>query len=80
MSVDAIDVSMAQCPPRSWLPKSINLIRHDVYQPFPDHMLGIYDLVHVQNWLCIWRDETSEGLIRNLLALLSEYTTPVYEG
>lgn len=72
MSVDAIDVSMAQCPPEDWLPKDINLITHDVYKPFPSHMLGSYDLVHVQNWLCIWSNETSDGLVRNLLALLSQ--------
>lgn len=71
VSVDAIDISLAQCPPKPWLPKSLTLISHDVYQPFPSHMLGIYDLVHVQNWLCIWRDETSETLITNLTALLS---------
>lgn len=70
-SIDAIDISLAQCPPRPWLPDNINLIAHDVYQPFPTHMMGIYDLVHVQNWLCIWRDETSEILIKNLTALLS---------
>ncbi|KAL9022346.1 MAG: hypothetical protein Q9185_000461 [Variospora sp. 1 TL-2023] len=70
VTVDAIDISMAQCPPPSWLPQNIRLITHDVYQPFPIHMQGVYDLVHVQNWLCIWRNETSETLIRNLLSLL----------
>ncbi|KAL8989549.1 MAG: hypothetical protein Q9177_001585 [Variospora cf. flavescens] len=64
---------MAQCPPTSWLPQNIRLITHDVYQPSPIHMQGVYDLVHVQNWLCIWRNETSEKLIRNLLSLLSRF-------
>ncbi|KAL9013392.1 MAG: hypothetical protein Q9173_001908 [Seirophora scorigena] len=73
VTVDAIDVSMAQCPPPSWLPKNISLITHDVYEPFPLHMQGVYDLVHVQNWLCIWRDETAEKLISNLLSLLSKF-------
>lgn len=71
VSVDAIDISLAQCPPEPWLPDNVTLIAHDVYQPFPNHMLGIYDLVHVQNWLCIWRNETSDSLITNLTALLS---------
>ncbi|KAI4177458.1 MAG: hypothetical protein LQ343_000439 [Gyalolechia ehrenbergii] len=69
-SVDAIDVSLEQCPTRSWLPNNINLIIHDAYQPFPEHMIGKYDLVHVQNFLCVWRDEKSKDLVRNLLALL----------
>ncbi|KAL8965501.1 MAG: hypothetical protein Q9183_003819, partial [Haloplaca sp. 2 TL-2023] len=70
VTVDAIDISMAQCPPKSWLPNGIRLITHDVNQAFPSSMLGTYDFVNVQNWLCIWREETSEILIRNLLGLL----------
>ena len=72
VSIQAIDISLAQCPPRPWLPKQISLLAHDVYQPFPSHMLGSFDLVHVQNWLCIWRDETSDSLISNLISLLSK--------
>ncbi|KAL8833984.1 MAG: hypothetical protein Q9170_003986 [Blastenia crenularia] len=73
ISVDAIDISMAQCPPPSWLPENIRLLTHDVNQPFPSDMHGTYDLVHVQNWLCIWRTETSQALIQNLLDLLSRF-------
>ena len=71
--IDAIDNTLAQCPPRSWLPSDITLVEHDVHSPFPSHMHGVYDLVHVQNWLCIWRDETSDALIKNLISLLSQY-------
>ncbi|KAL8945212.1 MAG: hypothetical protein Q9211_000262 [Gyalolechia sp. 1 TL-2023] len=78
VTVDAIDVSMAQCPPTSWLPENIRLVTHDVYRPFPSHMQGTYDLVHVQNWLCIWKTENSQDLIRNLLDLLSAYTSDGY--
>ena len=72
VNVDAIDISMAQCPPKTWLPENIKILAHDVYQPFPAAMLGTYDLVNVQNWLCIWKEETSQTLVRNLLGLLSE--------
>ncbi|KAL8800723.1 MAG: hypothetical protein Q9182_004966 [Xanthomendoza sp. 2 TL-2023] len=70
VTVDAIDISMAQCPPKSWLPDNIRLMTHDVHQPFPSSLLGTYDFVNVQNWLCIWREERSQLLIRNLLGLL----------
>ncbi|KAL8776864.1 MAG: hypothetical protein Q9194_002893 [Teloschistes cf. exilis] len=70
VTVDAIDISMAQCPPKSWLPDNIRLMTHDVHQPFPSSLLGTYDFVNVQNWLCIWREEKSDTLIRNLLGLL----------
>lgn len=72
VTVDAIDISMAQCPPKSWLTKNIRLIAHDVQQPFPRSMLGTYDFVNVHNWLCFGKEEKSETLIRNLLGLLSE--------
>lgn len=35
-------------------------------------MLGTYDFVNVQNWLCVCKEEKSETLIHNLLGLLSE--------
>ena len=69
--IDAIDISSAQFPPPAWLPESIHVIVHDVFQPFPEHMLGKYDLVHVQNFLCIWRSDKSETLLQNLVSLLS---------
>ena len=70
--IDAIDVSSAQFPPPGWLPESIHVIVHDAFEPFPDYMLGKYDLVHVQNFLCIWRSDKSEVLLQNLVSLLSK--------
>lgn len=52
---------------------------HDQVGPFSDEgrILTsndlIFQFVHVQNWLCIWRAETSDFLIQNLLELLSTY-------
>ncbi|KAL8671558.1 MAG: hypothetical protein Q9168_003943 [Polycauliona sp. 1 TL-2023] len=43
VTVDAIDISLAQCPPKSWLPDNIRLMTHDVNQPFPSSLLGTYD-------------------------------------
>ena len=71
VSIDAIDISLAQFPPKLWLPENITLISHNVYHPFPTHKRGTYDLLPVQNRLCIWRDEMSDTLIKNLSALLS---------
>ena len=73
-TIDAIDISLAQAPPHDWLPKNIRLIAHDVYKPFLEAMRGAYDVLHIQNWLCIWRDETSASLIQNLVDLLSTFT------
>lgn len=72
LQIDAIDISTEQFPPREWLPEGMAAIAHDVYNPFPEHMVGKYDLVHIQNWLCVWRDETSDRLLQNLFSLLSK--------
>ena len=71
VEIDAIDISDAQFPPRGWVPENINFIKHDAFLPFPEHMVAKYDLLHVQNFLCIWRDNKSEVLLRNLVSLLS---------
>ena len=73
LQIDAIDISLAQCPPQEWLPRGIKTVEHDIYAPVPESMQGVYDLVHVANWLCIWRDATSEALLKNLTKMLRMY-------
>ena len=73
VQIDAIDISLAQCPPRDWLPPNIRTVQRDIYAPVPESMQGVYDLIHVQNWLCIFRDETAEALLGNLGKMLSRW-------
>lgn len=47
IQIDAVDISLAQCPPKPWLPDGMTTIAHDAYTAFPEHMIGKYDLVHV---------------------------------
>jgi len=70
VTIDALDISNQQYPPRDWVPKNVNLVVHDIYQPLPANMIGQYDLVRMQNWLCIWRDDTAELLVGNLIKML----------
>ena len=72
VQIDAIDIASTQFPPKPWLPHGMRTIVHDAYESFPEDMIGTYDVVHVRNWLCIWRDKTSEKLITNLVSLLSK--------
>lgn len=72
VTIDAIDISGQQYPPRDWVPENVNLVVHDMYKPLPESMIGTYDLVRMQNWLCIWRDDTGDVLLENLVRLLSE--------
>lgn len=72
-SVDAVDISLAQCPPQEWLPKNIRLIAHNVFVPFPEAMLGEYDVVHVQLFATVIRDNDPAPVVKNLMSLLSEF-------
>ena len=69
--IDAIDITLEQCPPQSWLPKNINLIVHDVFKPFPSEMLGKYDIVHAQLLICVIKGNNPREVIGNLMSLLS---------
>ena len=71
-SFDAIDLSLAQCPPKEWLPKNINLVVHDAFLPFPDSMIGQYDIVHIQLFVCIIKQNDPAPIVKNLMGLLSE--------
>ena len=70
--IDCIDISLDQCPPEKWLPKNVNLVAHDVYEPFPIEYYEKYDVVHIQMFLLALKDGNTSRLIRNLLRLLSE--------
>ena len=66
-----------QCPPKEWLPKNISLIAHDAFLPFPDSMVEKYDVVHVQLFACIVRNNDPAPLVRNLMSLLSKCQCPL---
>lgn len=71
-SIDAVDLSLAQCPPKAWLPKNITLIAHDVFLPFPDSMVGQYDVVHIQLFACVVKKDDPAPLVKNVMSLLSK--------
>jgi len=67
---------LAQCPPQEWLPKNIRLIAHNVFVPFPEAMLGKYDIVHVQLFATVIKDNDPASVVKNLMSLLSEFLSP----
>ena len=74
-SIDGIDITLEQCPPRDWLPANVHLIKHDVFEPFPAELVGKYDVVHVQLLICVIQDNNPGEVIRNLRSLLSKWTS-----
>ena len=71
-SIDAFDILPVQCPPTQWLPKSVFLMPYDISLPFPELMLGHYDVVHIELFACIVKENDPAPLVKNLMSLLSE--------
>jgi len=54
------------------------LIAHNVFVPFPDSMLGKYDVVHVQLFATVIKDNDPAPVVKNLISLLSEFQIIIY--
>lgn len=70
--LDGFDISAAQYPPKEWLPENVDLFTQDAFKPFPQDILGTYDVVHLRFALCYVNDEDAEPLLKNLISLLSK--------
>ncbi|MCJ1377203.1 hypothetical protein MMC17_000295 [Xylographa soralifera] len=67
---DCYDVTDKQFPSKDLLLKNISLQVHNAFEDFPEHLHGTYDVVHVQMFLTIVKDDDPEPLIRNFMNLL----------
>lgn len=66
------DVSSAMFPTSSWCLPHVTLMVQDAFKPFPAEQHEKYDVVHTRFLRCFVGDGDVEGLLRNLLSLLSE--------
>ncbi|RYC57960.1 hypothetical protein CHU98_g8252 [Xylaria longipes] len=69
-SMEGFDLSSALYPSPTTLPPNISLGELDVKQPFPEHMHGKYDLVHIRMLVLAMLPEEWEPVVRNLATLL----------
>lgn len=69
--LDGFDISKDQFPVKSWLPPQISLRELDVTEPIPAHLEGLYDVVHVQLFLCVVGKDNLTNILRGLHKLLS---------
>ena len=51
---------------------------HDVFQSFPDSMIGQYDIVHIQLFACIVKQNDPVPVMKNLISLLSKSAPVMY--
>lgn len=69
-SFEGYDISSDLYPPPSALPANVSLGELDLKVPFPEHMRGKYDLVHVRMLILAMLPEEWEPVVRNLTTLL----------
>ena len=74
--LDGLDISFEQCPPKEWLPENISLIKHDVLSEPSPSLLESYDIIQVQLFITISRDENPVPMLQNLMKMLSESLLP----
>lgn len=70
--LDGLDVSHDQCPPAELLPSNVKLRVHDCLAEPPTDLLKKYDIIHIQNFITLVKENDPEPLLRNVLKMLSE--------
>ncbi|KAI4263041.1 MAG: hypothetical protein L6R42_001800 [Xanthoria sp. 1 TBL-2021] len=78
--LDGLDISSIATPPRAWLPRNMAVRHWDVKTTIPDDLIGVYDIVHIRNFAFVLRDDDVQGVLANLIRLISTYTYCSLQG
>ncbi|KAF2649440.1 hypothetical protein K491DRAFT_610791, partial [Lophiostoma macrostomum CBS 122681] len=68
--LDALDVSHRQSPPIEALPRNVNLRTHNCLSEPDEDMFAVYDIVHIQNFNSVVRENDPTSVINNALKML----------
>ncbi|KAH1612256.1 hypothetical protein KXX21_002817 [Aspergillus fumigatus] len=70
VQLDGLDISFDAAPPRDWLPHNMSHHRWDIKAEVPEHLVGVYDVVHVRHFAFVLQEHDLNGALDNLLTLL----------
>ncbi|EAW07821.1 uncharacterized protein ACLA_025380 [Aspergillus clavatus NRRL 1] len=70
VQLDGLDVSFDATPPKDWLPSNVGLHHWDIKADVPEHLVGVYDIVHVRHFAFVLQQDDLKGVLENLLKLL----------
>ena len=70
--LDGFDLDTSQVPPPEWLPPNVSVRHLNCLEPFPEELIGKYDIVHVQFFNLAIQNRDPVPIVENLLTLLSE--------
>lgn len=68
--IDGFDIDLSQCPPKEWLPSNVAVHNVDCVKPLPEHLIGQYDIVHVQLFHLAVHNNDPKPIVQNLISLL----------
>ncbi|KAH8901368.1 S-adenosyl-L-methionine-dependent methyltransferase [Thozetella sp. PMI_491] len=68
--IDGFDINLTQCSPKEWLPANVEVHQLDCLKPFPENLLGQYDVVRIQRFHVAVHNNDPRPIIRNFISLL----------
>ncbi|KAG8159750.1 hypothetical protein KVR01_010387 [Diaporthe batatas] len=70
VQLDGLDVSFHAAPPSTCLPANVRFQHWDIKQPPPSEIVGVYDVVHLRNFLFVLGQDDLPGVTANISKLL----------
>ncbi|KAJ5690742.1 hypothetical protein N7462_005134 [Penicillium macrosclerotiorum] len=68
--LDALDISFDAAPLPEMLPSNFSLHYWNIKEDVPEHLIGVYDIVHIRFFAFVLRESEVKAAIDNLLKLL----------
>ncbi|TGO65235.1 hypothetical protein BCON_0003g00290 [Botryotinia convoluta] len=70
VQLDGLDVSFDAAPPSEWLPSNLTLRQWDVKKDVPEELVGVYDIVHIRNFLFVLQNHEVLHVLGNLVRMI----------
>jgi len=70
MQFDGFDISLDQCPPAKWLPGNVKFHQWNFFDPVPEHMVEMYDVIHLRLIAVVIKDNDPTVIIQKLIKML----------
>lgn len=69
--LDGFDIDISDCPHEQWLPPNVTMRQLDALGEIPEHLVDVYDIVHLRLFQVVVKDNNPGPLLRNMLRMLS---------
>lgn len=70
VQLDGLDVSLHAAPPSACLPANVTLKHWDIKEPPPSEIVGVYDFVHLRNFIFVLSQDDIPGVMASVQKLL----------